>query len=401
MSFVMFFAVLGGLFLISMVGYRVVFHLTHAKTAIQTGNVSVVLSATMALPLVLWGGALIIPTVWWQAPLGTVLTAVVCAGAWGIVQMRELPIKTRALVLFGLSFAAAWGITVPPDSFLGSVSPVVVHAFMAVVATVFIGMFVWLDRIPGFNVNATAGFLLLMTVMGAFFHKIPSWTVAAAAFLWILAVPLNVFVGIHGPARCIFGIVGFLWGFLLMVLTVYGLTGAGFVTAGYYVFEVVFVVLFTAITARRLAMLSDSFLTEQAMQAYPNDPKLSRFIMMRSLLFGAIGIVFAVTSFQTGVLVYTVCLGIMCVDLYRRLADWGAPKVRLRDLFSDMKNGVRALVQEAGRLPLKQRASKGAVKSVVLKKKSPANKPTSAARKAPKAPAKTRQKMPKKRTKRA
>lgn len=365
MSFVLFFAVFIGLFLVCLAGYRLIsFVFKNYFPITDTTRYQIAQLSAIGWMVVLLGAIMCIPDTFWTAPIG-VIGVLACALGWAFVLIRGSTFKTAGPILFALCFISSYMCPVGAENTPSL--PVVTHLLTALFGTITVALFTWLDRVPSFNVNATAGFLMLLGVMSLLFHTTVPWLAVLGAFLWITAVPLNAFIGPEFKGRGAFGGVLFLWGFLLMTLAINGFTASAIVAGGYYLFEGMFAVLTSIITAKRIVAPDVPFLTERVAVRFPNDKKLTQFILLRSLLFAGIGVVFAVSSVQMYVWGYLVCLGIVAVDLYRRLNNWGQPKVRFKDLFFDMKQGVRALAKEVTNIPLKEKT--GTLKSAPKLKK--------------------------------
>lgn len=353
MSFVLFFAVFIGLFLMCLTGYRLISFVFKKYFPItDTIRYQIAQLSAIGWMVLLLGIIMCLPNTFWTAPLG-LIGVLACALGWAFVLIRGGCFKTSWPILFILCFIASYLCPVGAEN-ISSLS-IVTHLLTAVFGTMMVALFTWLDRVPSFNVNATVGFLMLIGVMSLLFHTTVPWLAVLGAFLWVTAIPLNAFIGPELKGRGAFAGVLFLWGFLLMTLAINGFASSAVVAGGYYLFEGMFSVLASIITAKRIAGADVPFLTERVAMAFPNDKKLTQFILFRSLLFAGIGVVFAVSSIQTYAWGYLVCLGIVAVDLYRRLNNWGQPKIRFKDLFSDMKQGVRALAKEATHLPLKKK----------------------------------------------
>lgn len=286
----------------------------------------------------------------------SLVIAFIAACLWSVGENMGLSGWKRALFLYGLCLIGVFGMPVADTFLFMSVPAPVVCLLGALFWMIFVLAFQRLDKIPGFSINGALSFFIFTVFLSFFFAQMPFLFGLASVALFVLSISTNAFF--NQPATQVFrrlpcAPIGFLWGFFLTYEAVNGAAFGAIITTGYYIFEFVQAMCWSIWRTHRVSPLSSPFLTELVVKENASDSQISRFIAMRSALFGALGIIATIAGGIIGWWEYSVFFIIIFVDMYRRLSDWNAPQVRLRDLFTDLKSGVRELGSEFKKLSLK------------------------------------------------
>ncbi len=246
--------------------------------------------------------------------------------------------------------AAFWGL---PFSW-------VLYVPLAAVWMGFILLMTLFDRI------VLAGFLSLSALIGGIvlassdaFSMLPN--AFNMAFIILLFLLLGLVYYLKNNQCYLLGkpavyFTSYLIGYVGIVFTAAGKGAFVPVFVSYELFELVIALGANFWVYKRFFPLETPFMLETALMKNIAPDKLLRSVFWWCLMFALLGVV-SVNSLSAYRVAPFVLAAMFLSLVYIRLKDWGKPKVRYRDLFSDLKKGYRALKEEAlnPKVPLKKK----------------------------------------------
>ena len=227
------------------------------------------------------------------------------------------------------------------------------HVWLGVVWAVLVWLFYKMDRVPFMSMVLSTGFAACMFLLSSFFTVVPIALGYFAVVILIAQMGMNMCLKNLVTPKLGFSasvLVGFLWGAYAIYFLVLGYTHAVVILYGYPMLEVIFAAFVSFGYYHNWH--SQSFLVEQALAKNIMPQKVLKTVMMWMLLMAALAVL-SIKSATSGNLVFYIALVIILVNAYMRLTSWGEPKVRLRDVGSDLKKGLQEMKKEFQKMPLK------------------------------------------------
>ncbi len=148
--------------------------------------------------------------------------------------------------------------------------------------------------------------------------------------------------------------VSYLIGYMGVVLAASGRGRFVPIFVSYELFELVIAMGTNFWLYKRFFPLETPLMVETALMKNIAPGKLLRSVFWWCLLFVLLGMVSSASLGGYLVAPY-VCAGLFLSLVYIRLKDWGKPKVKYKDLFSDLKNGFQALKNDMMNPSLKKK----------------------------------------------
>lgn len=295
----------------------------------------------------------------------------------GCVQMNLSTIQ-RIPFLWGICFLSTFFF---PELPLLSYDIIGVF-YRAIFASIWVSMilsFVYLDRVPYMSMTLSMGWAIAYFLMASSFGIFPLALGYTAFSIVCFQIGANGYLKRqYWPAlgQSAGTVMGFVWGGFAVYLLSKGYFGAVISLYAYPLMEILISLILTGIVYKRFALMYP-FLIEQALGKNIQGNKLLRRVLLWHMVLCLLG-AFSIqhTLFQKYV---AIGLLIMLLHTYIRLADWGVPRPRFRDLWADAKMGIKQVKCEVNTLSetLKQHKKKSDVSaqtgktSPVAKKKHP------------------------------
>ena len=213
----------------------------------------------------------------------------------------------------------------------------------------FMHIYVTMDKLDGMTLLQTETLCLGFTCLPFFYFYIFPMSFAAYPLLIIAALigfmrykknfPYLV-LGKTGAAP-----LGYLMGLFLILMAGNGMWMAVFIMPAYYYFEMLYSALYRFRHRKQPEPIIFSFFINGIIRNRLNASGILPFIMRRMFILALLGVLFINyrPEYVIGLFAGTI---IVFLDMINKLKNWGEPKPRLRDLFSDMKNGTKTLVND-------------------------------------------------------
>jgi len=233
------------------------------------------------------------------------------------------------------------------------------YPVLAVSLYVMMHLFIMMDRVPWFsNLTLMAqGILILFLIQRNILPAEVSYPLFFA-FVATIAVAQTVKVYFGVPVLGDFAatIAGFVLGYLWTFVISQGFWGIPPVLYSYAALEVCISFICSCVAAKRLAYPIAPFFVEQAMDTGLNPNRLIRAVFFVLVFLSLLALANLTPDIWQSVLVL---LGIGLFATCFQFKRWSVPRVRFRDLGSDLKQGFSELKNEMMTVPLKKNTPKG------------------------------------------
>ncbi len=229
------------------------------------------------------------------------------------------------------------------------------HLWLGAVWALMIWVFAKMDRVPFMSMILSTGFAACMLLLSSFFSVVPLALGYFAVVILIAQMGMNMCLKNVVTPKLGYSasvLVGFLWGAYAIYFLALGYTPAVTILYGYPTLEV----FFATIVSFGLYQSWDlqSYLVEQALAKNIFPQKVLKSVMIWMLLMAGLAAL-SIMSSETSKTVFYVALAIILANVYMRLTGWGEPKVRLRDVGTDLKKGLSEVKKELQKLPLNKK----------------------------------------------
>lgn len=229
------------------------------------------------------------------------------------------------------------------------------HLWLGVVWALMIWVFAKMDRVPFMSMILSTGFAACMLLLSSFFSVVPLALGYFAVVILIAQMGMNMCLKNVVTPKLGYSasvLVGFLWGAYAIYFLALGYTPAVAILYGYPTLEV----FFAAIVSFGFYQSWDlqSYLVEQALAKNIFPQKVLKSVMIWMLLMAGLAAL-SIMSSETSKTVFYVALAIILANVYMRLTGWGEPKVRLRDVGTDLKKGLSEVKKELQKLSLNKK----------------------------------------------
>ena len=227
----------------------------------------------------------------------------------------------------------------------------------------FLYAFIQVDRVPFLSAWLSLGYMVFALLMFDSHAEgsISNFAVILLSFsLGIVFYLRTVIAPRLGVTASIF--IGFLWGFFASYPMAIGHYATSLYAGGYLFLEVAYATLFTLILTKTIFPIQAPFLIERALLTEVKQDKALQFVMLMNIVLCWMGF-FQIRSVAS----FSMRLGMLAFVLFfiaYKLLQWGKKRVRFRDLFSDVKQGMRELLQKE-----KQKAKEVSQKQDILSTK--------------------------------
>lgn len=287
---------------------------------------------------------------------GNVLTFYHMILAMGLVCLAFMgtPLKPlfRTLGMIGICFLSTYFLpeTVQIQAGLAGTFE---HVWLSIIWALMVWIFFKMDRVPFMSMIISTGFAACMVLLGSFFTLIPPALGYFAIAILIAQMGMNMYLKKVVVPKLGFSasvLVGFLWGAYAIYFLALGYTPAVVILYGYPIMEVFLAALVSF--GYYHTWNAQSYLVEQALAKNIMPQKVLKSIMLWMLLLGALAVLSIKSQTASGIVFY-IALAIVLINAYMRLTSWGEPKVRLRDVGSDLKKGLSQAKEEFKKFSLK------------------------------------------------
>ena len=232
------------------------------------------------------------------------------------------------------------------------------YPVLAISLYIMMRLFMMMDRVPWFsNLTLMAQGILVLFLFqkdilpGNLAHPLFYAFVATVA----ISQTVKVYFGQPILGDCASSVAGFILGYLWTFIIAMGYWALPSVLFSYSATEVVLSCVLSWIAARRICAPTTPYFIEQAFDTELNTKRLIRSLFFVLVLLSF----FSLANLGPGVwpevfILLAIFLCAVCVQFKR----WAIPKVRFRDLGSDLKQGFSELKKEMMTIPLKKDVKK-------------------------------------------
>ena len=232
------------------------------------------------------------------------------------------------------------------------------YPVLAVSLYVMMRLFIIMDRVPWFsNLTLLAqGILILFLIQRNILPSIVSYPLFFA-FVATIAVAQTVKVYFGEPVLGEFAatITGFVLGYLWTFVAAQGYWGIPAILYSYSALEILISFVVSCVIARRFSAPIAPFFVEQAFETGINSRRLVRAVLLLLIFLSLLGLASLSPNIWSNIVILlSIGLFATCFQFRR----WAVPKVRFRDLGSDLKQGLTELKKEMMTLPLKKDTKK-------------------------------------------
>ncbi len=257
--------------------------------------------------------------------------------------------KSGLILLFLLCFLGS--LLLPPPSFF------VEHDLSILwypIAAIGWFLFIFLMRI--FEKIPFMGMILFFSLFLGFFFvfsKIPDLHYVILLFV-VLLLASTVYLKVSGfflLGSSVTSYLAYIAGFFCVWIASLGGCVALPIFLAYPLMEVLIVIVLSLLSIRKQVVFGDSFLIERALRLSTTPQKVLSYVFFMNLLFVSLGALS--TKQNVPLLPAYLATGIFLTDIFVRLRSSGKPQVRFKDVFSDLKEGMRVLREEMAHIPLK------------------------------------------------
>jgi len=233
-----------------------------------------------------------------------------------------------------------------------------VYLILAAALYLMMRLFVIMDRVPWFSLLTllAQGLLIILFLKQGILPPEISYFLFFA-FVSTIAVAQTVKVYFGEPVLGDFAsvIAGFLLGYLWTIVIAQGYWSVPPILYSYSAVEILISCGCCCVVTRRLCPPNKPFFIEEAFATGINPKKLVRFVFFMLVLFSGVACVnLSSQTWVSVVIVLVLALFATCAQLKR----WAVPRVRFRDLGSDLKQGFSELKKEMMNIPLKDKTPK-------------------------------------------
>ena len=237
-----------------------------------------------------------------------------------------------------------------PDNMLifqGYLPFILDRLLVAVLWAAFMHIYATMDKIDGMTIIQTETLCLGFTCLPFFYFYL--YPISFAAYPLLIIAALIGFIrykkkfpylllGKTGAAP-----LGYLMGLFLILMAGKGMWLSVFIMPAYYYFEILYSAFYRFIHRKQPEPIIFSFFISHVIRNHLNAVGIMPFIMRRMFILTFLGILFV--NYQPEYVI-AILAGtfIVFVDMINKLENWGEPKPRLRDLFSDIKNGTKTMI---------------------------------------------------------
>lgn len=263
----------------------------------------------------------------------------------------------------------------PSDLPLIAVMPWVMYPALGLSLYMMMRLFMIMDRVPNLS-------LITLMAQGVLLYFLTRLTILP---VWFASTMFYLFFAIVAAAqtmklisgKTILGlfaapVVGWELGMIWVWVMAQGYPALPAVVFGYDLLEVIIATALTLKITGRVCPLAVPFLIEQAQMVATKEQKLSRYMLVMLILLSLIGL--AMTGDNTKNYYswrwLMICQGVVLLGFWMRLRNWGQAQPRLRDLWGDLKQGLREVKKEMTTVPLKKEAVKKTMSSKKVSKRS-------------------------------
>lgn len=307
------------------------------ETDIQKLDMSLGISAALPLLLFSFTGAVLNPSAFsfLFVYLASILSCLIMIGFF-----RKRAVKTQ---LWGLTLLCFVGTFFFPCSML-------VHGFAGLGAQIlitffwmlFLYAFIQLDRVPFLSAWLSFGYMTLVLLL---FDAHTEAAVSNFALI-LLAFSCGIVFYLKSVISPRLGItssvfIGFLWGFFISYPMAVGNFETSLYAGGYLFLELAYGTLLTLLLTKTIFPIRAPFLIERALLKNVKPEKALQFVMIMNVILCVLGFyqTRSTSSLKLGMLAF------LLFFIAYKLLQWGKKRVRFRDLFSDVKQGLITLIQ--------------------------------------------------------
>ena len=219
-------------------------------------------------------------------------------------------------------------------------------------------LFMMMDRVPWFSgLTLMAQGILIMFLFQRDILPQNTGLPLFYAFVATIAISQTVKVYFGQPilGECAASIAGFVLGYLWTFVIAKGYWGLPPVLFSYSALEIGVSVFLSSIAARRITSPTMPYFVEQAFDTGLKTSRLIRVVFFVLVLLSSFSLANLSPDIHPEVFILLVIfLCTLCIQFKR----WAVPRVRFRDLGSDLKQGMTDLTNEMMSLPLKKDAQK-------------------------------------------
>ncbi|MDY6407260.1 MAG: hypothetical protein SPL08_00960, partial [Pseudomonadota bacterium] len=242
-------------------------------------------------------------------------------------------------------------IQLPLFSMLGSLGG---YTVLALSLYAMMRLFMMMDRVPWYsNLTWMAQGVLIIFLVQRGFVPVEVGYFLLCAFVGTIAVSQTVKVYFGQPILGDFAapLAGFCLGYFWIFMMAKGYYGTPPVLYSYSATEVILSTICSWVVARRFCVPLTPFFIEQAFDTGINPKKLIHTLFLILILLSFFGLA-NLNASQWGSIVFVTAL-ILFITCYQ-FKRWAVPRVRFRDLGSDLKQGFSELKKEMMYIPLKK-----------------------------------------------
>lgn len=239
----------------------------------------------------------------------------------------------------------------PPSFFIEHDLSIVWYPFAAIGWFLFVFLMRIFERIP------FMGMILFFSLFLGFFFvfsKIPDLHYVILLFVVLLLVS-TVYLKVSGflfLGSSVTSYLAYITGFFCVWIASSGGFSALPIFLAYPLMEVLIVIILSLISIRKQVVFGDSFLIERALRLSAMPQKVLSYVFFMNLLFVSLGALS--TKQNVPLLPAYLATGIFLTDIFVRLRSSGKPQVGFKEVFSDLKEGLKVLRQEMTHVPLKK-----------------------------------------------
>lgn len=219
-------------------------------------------------------------------------------------------------------------------------------------------VFLKMDRIPFFSMTFSIAFAFFYFLLANVSHRVPDIFSILALLLLSIQVGVNWYLkGVSLPVlgRVAGAFVGFIWGGLTIYVVAKGYVTQALILYAYPMMEVLWALLVCVAVSQRFEP-AYPYMIEQALSKNIQPDKVLKNVTKWLVVMACLAYLSVVNvNLSTGV--FYVCAGILMINACMRLTSWGqwgAKGPRWRDMFKDLKSGLKQAKEELSKLPLKE-----------------------------------------------